>query len=288
MTTAQNISAGDGGPALRSRTGAPLSVLAAFPLAVLVALVSLVGVFGTNVYALETANWKGQAIGQDWADLLFAVPWLAIAGVLAARGSRRGSLMLASGLLYTFYEFVIYCFGLHFNALFLPYCAILGICFFALGGIGVSYARTDIHGWYLRTAPIRLAATMLLAVGISFALLWLAEIIPALLNGTVPPSVASAGTPTNPVYVLDLSVVLPAHLLTGISLLRRRPLGLMLAPILLGFDVLMALSIAGMMWVMKQRGLEANHAVAAAMLGIGLVSGLALVRLLRGLRSAHE
>jgi hypothetical protein len=88
--------------------------------------------------------------------------------------------------------------------------------------------------------------------------------------------------------VIDLSIVLPAHLLAGISLLRRRQFGLVLAPILLGFDVLMALSIAAMMWVMKQRGLEANHAVAAAMLGIGLVSGLALVRLLRGLRSAHE
>ena len=287
MSTTPSIFGARGSTRL-PRTNASLSALTAILLALLVALVSLVGILDSNVYAAETANWRGQAIGQDWADLLIAVPWLATTGALAWRGSRRGSLLLASGLLYTFYEFVIYGFELHFNALFLPYCAVLGICFFALAQIAVLHARADVRGWDSGAAPVRFAATMLFSVGVWFALIWLAEIVPALINGTTPPSVVEAGTPTNAVYVIDLSIVLPAHLIAGISLLKRRHLGLVLGPILLGFDVLMALSIAGMMWVMKQRGLETNQVVATAMLAVATACGLALVRQLRGLQADGE
>jgi len=274
--------------AVHSRKPAPKFMLAAFPLAALLAFVSLIGILSTSVYTQETSNWKAQALGQDWADLLLAVPWLTITGALACRGSRPGLLLLASGLLYTFYEFVIYGFALHFNALFLPYCAVLGVCFFALAGIGFGFSQQDLSGWYSPIARVRLAGALLLAIGTSFALAWLAEIVPALVTSAAPASVVAAGTPTNPVYVIDLSIVLPAHLLAGVSILRRRTLGLVLAPILLGFDVLMALSIAGMMWVMKQRGLESSQAVALATVGLAGVSGFALLRLLRGLYPARE
>jgi len=274
--------------AAHRRKPAPKSMLAAFPLAALLAFVSFIGILSTSVYAQETSNWKAQAVGQDWADLLLAVPWLTITGALACRGSRPGLLLLASGLLYTFYEFVIYGFALHFNALFLPYCAVLGVCFFALAGIGLRFVEQDVGSWYSPPARVRLAGALLLAIGTSFALAWLAEILPALVTSAPPASVVAAGTPTNPVYVIDLSIVLPAHLLAGVSILRRRTLGLVLAPVLLGFDVLMALSIAGMMWVMKQRGLEVSQAVAVAMFGLAVVSGLILVRLFRGLRTADE
>ena len=267
---------------------APRSVLAAFPLAGLVAFVSLVGILSPSVYRQETANWCGQAIGQDWVDLFIGVPWLTATGVLAGRGSRRGLFLLTAGLLYTFYEFVIYGFELHFNALFLPYCAVLGISCFALLGIGVRYARTDVGGWYSPATPVRLANAVLAAVAVLFALTWLAEVVPALLNGATPASVIAAGTPTNPVYVIDLSVVLPAHLLAGVSLVRRRTLGYVLAPVLLGFDLLMSLSIAGMMLVMRQRGLEANPVVAAAMIVVAIVSAVALARLLRGLHAGNS
>ena len=263
-----------------------LCFVAAFPVAALLLFVSLVGILTPGIYAGETANWQAQAIGQDWADLLLGVPWLTTTGVLATRGSRRSSFLLAAGLLYTFYEFVIYAFELHFNALFLPYCALLGVCFFALATIGVHYLRTDVGGWFSPTAKVRMAGATLLVVALSFALIWLAEILPALLSGGTPPSVTTAGTPTNPVYVLDLSIVLPAHLLAGASLLRRRTLGFVLAPILLGFDVLMGLSLTAMLWIMQQRGLQADQSVAFAMFGLAVVCALMLLRLLSGLRGS--
>ena len=66
-----------------------------------------------------------------------------------ARG--EGSSSLAGGLLYTVYTFVIYALGMHFNAMFLVYCAALGTPIFALTGI----ARSLLGGESTRRARRR-------------------------------------------------------------------------------------------------------------------------------------
>ena len=140
---------------------ASLSILAAFPLAALVAFVSLVGILGHGSYAQETPNWAAQGVGQDWADLLLAVPALAITGWLALRGSRRALPVLAGVMLYTFYEFVVYGFAVHFNALFLAYCATLGVTFFSLAGLALRFARDGSNAWYPADPAIRTAGLFL-------------------------------------------------------------------------------------------------------------------------------
>jgi hypothetical protein len=67
---------------------------------------------------------------------------------------------------------------------------------------------------------VRLAGVTQVAFGALFALIWLSEIVPALFRGAPPPSVVEAGLLTNPVHVLDLSLLLPGLLFSGISLLR--------------------------------------------------------------------
>ena len=84
-----------------------------------------------------------------------------------------------------------------------------------------------------------MAAWFLIVTGLLFALLWLSEDVPALLAGKTPQSVLDMGIPTNPVHILDLSFFLPAVLITGWMLLRRRPLGYTLA---LGFIVFLILT----------------------------------------------
>lgn len=268
------------------RTPARLAVAAAFPLALLLAIASLVGIVHPTTYVRETENWAAQAVGQDWVDLLFGVPWLAISAWASLRGSRRARILLAGGLLYTVYELVIYAFAVHFNALFLVYCASLGLSLFALLGVGGSLAQEDVRSWFEDTVPVRTPGIFLVTIGVGFALLWLAEIVPALVQGSVPRSVAEAGLLTNPVHVIDLSTVLPAHVAAGVLLLRRHRAGYAAVPVVLAFGVLMALSIAGMMVVMQMRGLEQTFAVAAGMMVLSTLTATTLVLMLRKLRTA--
>jgi len=262
------------------------AAIAAFPLAALVTVASLGGILTPSLYVRESANWAAQAIGQDWMDLVLAVPWLVVTGVFALRGSLRGFLLLAGGLLYTVYTFVIYALGMHFNAMFLVYCAALGSSMFALTGIARSLLGGESTMPSATTISTRTAGYFLVAIGVLFGIAWLGEIVPAVFWNTVPDSIAEAGTPTNPVYVIDLSVILPLHVVTGISLLRGRPFGSLLAPVVLAFGALMAFSIGGMIFVMRLRGVDANLGVAAGMIAIGAASGTVLTMLLRSVRRA--
>jgi hypothetical protein len=123
-----------------------------------------------------------------------------------------------------------------------------------------------------------------LSVGALFALVWLSEVAPALLQGVAPPSVVEPGLFTNPVHVLDLSLLLPRLRLSGISLLRRRPLGLLLSPLLLGFAALMISAIAGMVLVMALRGLTVQWPLAAAFAVVAAVAFAVLAKLLAAVR----
>jgi hypothetical protein len=257
------------------------AVIAAFPLAALVTAASLGGILIPSLYVRESANWAAQAVGQDWMDLALGAPWLVVTGTLALRGSQRGLLLLAGGLLYTIYTFVIYALGMHFNAMFLVYCAALGGSIFALSGVTMSLIAGESTKPVTSTISTRTAAYFLVTVGVLFGVAWLSEIVPAVFWNTLPNSIAEAGTPTNPVHVIDLSIILPLHVVAGIALLRGRPMGSLLAPVVLAFGVLMALSIAGMMFVMRLRGVDANIGVASGMSCIALMSAVVLAGLLR-------
>lgn len=258
--------------------------LAVMGLAALLACMSLVGITFPRIYARESANWAAQAVGQDWADLLFAVPWLLASALAAERGSRAGRLLLAGGLLYSVYELTLYAFAVHFNALFLVYVAAFGLSVSSLVVALRDLFREDVRAWFSEQAPVKGPAAFLALVGVTFALLWLAEIIPALSSGTLPASVAEAAVPTNPVHVIDLSLILPAHLAAAVWLFRRRAVGYVVAPVLLAFGVLMALSIAGMLVVMNLRGMPQGFGVAIGMFGVSAASAFFLGRMLRALR----
>jgi hypothetical protein len=254
-----------------------------FVLAALMVIVSLAGILVPATYARETADWRAQALGQDWFDLLVAAPWLVACAAGTLRGRGHWHLLLGGGLLYAVYTFVIYAFSVHFGALFPIYCAALGLAFY----LGL-FLLLDLPAPARPTRPARATGILLLAIGGLFALLWLAEIAAAIAAGEVPASLQQTGLPSNPVHVMDLAIVLPAHVIAGVALLYRRPAGVRLAPLLLAFGVLMASSIAGMMIAMQLLGAGAALPVAGAMLALAALSALALVRFLRALEPAHS
>jgi len=258
------------------KLGAELSLV----LATALAAISLGGVALPGTYAHDTPAWAAQAIGQGWFDLVVAVPFLALVARRAEHGSRRGRLLLASALLYAGYELVIYAFGVRFNSLFLLYCGALGVAVLAQVAVAVSLAQEPGPGWPAGT-PIKTIAAVLFGTGALFAFLWLAEILPAIVHGGTPASIAAAGLPTNPVHVIDLSTILPAHVAAAALVLRRRRLGEVLATVLLGFDLLMAASIGGMLVVMRLRGFQASAGVIIGMTALALTDAVLLWPTLR-------
>jgi hypothetical protein len=181
---------------------------------------------------------------------------------------------------------VLYAFAMHFNPLFLVYCATLGIASYALVGVALQLHRAQATRWLGPRPRLRVAGGFLIATGAAFAALWLSNIVPALWRGVELPGLDEVGLITNPVYVLDLAVVLPAFVVTGLAVLRRRPIGHVLAPMLLAFNTLMGLALVGMVLAMRVRALPSSLGVAVVMLAVAVTSLGLLVDVVRQVRRA--
>jgi hypothetical protein len=77
-------------------------------------------------------------------------------------------------------------------------------------------------------------------------------------GGYTPSAIVAAGLPTNPVHVLDLALFLPGVLIVGVLLRRGLPLGVMLAPVILVFFVLMDLTITVIFIAQQSTGAEVS------------------------------
>lgn len=224
------------------------------PLFILIVLSSGTGLYLHGFYSRESNAWALQARCQDAFDLFIAAPILLASLVMSVKGSRIAMEVLGGVFTYASYTYVVYCFAVHLNAMFVVYCLALGLSFYSLLLHFYERARTsrpDVlpKGWVIRTAGI-----YFIAVSSFFYFVWLSQLIPAMYRGVTPADLLDAGIPVNPVHVLDLSVCLPALIITGISLLRRNPVASVFAGPFLVFCCLMELTIAFLLFSSWQAG----------------------------------
>ena len=242
-------------------------------ISLLVIVSSVAGLADPRVYAQETQNWALQAKGQDVGNLL-AVVVLLTATLWYRKAPRRAGLVWLGTLLYLIYAFVVYAMAVHLNYLFGVYIAVLGLAAWAVIFHVEPLRGRDLpqpHG-----RPLTMAAWVIIGIGVLFAALWLSELVPALLSGTVPASLTEAGLGVNPIHVIDLAVVLPGFILAGVAALQRREHGLFwLAPWLV-FSALMGSSIIAAMVLMLVVG-AGNAAPALVMVGLVVVASLLAV-----------
>lgn len=273
----------DGVPKLVERKQIPPWFRLSVPIALLASIGSVVSlVFEDAIYGRETANWAAQSVGQDIANLI-AFPVLLAAAFFAARGSLRAYVVWIGLLVYSAYTYAIYTFALHFGPLFLVWVAVFGLSFYALIGALVTIDAANVKRVLAGSPGERFASRLLMGIGSVFAVLWLSEIVPATLTGDTPEALKDVGLLTNPVHVLDLALLLPALMIAGRLLAKRRPMGYVLAPALLIATFFLGLGILSLMIVSGVRGLESAPVVGVAVAMLALVEALTAFRLLRHL-----
>ena len=228
-----------------------------------------------SIYAGLTPVFLPQALAQDIVNLAIAAPALLILAGLALRGSLRAYLLWLGVLTFTIYNYVIYALSIPFGPLFLPWVGVLGLCLFALIGGVVAVDHDRVAESFTNRRAVVVVAWSLIVVAVLFCLLWLSEDVPALLAGSVPQSVRDMAVPTNPVHVLDLAFFLPAALVTGVQLLRRRAFAFTVAPAFIVFLMLTGMPILLTPVVQSVRGETAAWGVlvpigtlAVAMIGL--------------------
>lgn len=249
-------------------------------LGLLVVVVSCTGLLTPGFYARETANWQAQSLGQDMVDLFVIVPCLIVASVATYNGSNTARMIWGGTVLYLTYTFVLYCFDVHFNRLFIVYCGCLGLSFYSVlyflftrqsgTAPGGGYLIERVVGWYF------------IVIAILFYFLWLMEVVPAMVRGGVPESIAVAGLPTNGVHALDLGIFLPGTFITGLLLLKKSDVAYVLTPALLTFFILMDITIGVLALWMRKEGVGGSPAVAIIMAVLTFISLILLILFVKG------
>lgn len=254
------------------------------PLVVMLVVVSCVGLFLPSFYHRETANWTVQAKGQDAIDLFLLTPILVVASILAMRKNAVGFMVWSGAMFYLIYTFVIYSFAVHFNFMFVPYCLILGLSFYSFLYFIFSRLNKENEYWVPTGNVAAIVGTYFIIIAVVFYSLWLAQIVPAALINITPKDLDETGVPVNPIHALDLSVCLPAFLITGISLMRRKAFAYLLAPVLLVFSGLMDLTIVYLIVVMKMNGVRSDSSPAILIAFLALFSTVLFVMCARSAR----
>ncbi len=209
-----------------------------------VALVaSAVGVFAPGVFR-DAAMTAGNARGTDLAILAVALPTMLLAMRQTARGSLRAPIVWLGALAYVLYNAVFFAYGAHFNALFLLYAATLSLALWSVVALLRVVDVEAVRAGFAPNTPIRLVAGYLLLTTALFALLWLKDILPAIVANGAPASLKGTGMVTNPVEMTDFAFGFPLAVLSAVWLWQRRAWGYLLAGAFLVYGVLEAVSVA--------------------------------------------
>jgi len=212
---------------------------------VLVTITSLFGILVETTYSRETEAWAIQAIGQDYANLAVVILLLG-STYTVAKHSLKGYLVWLGVFLYLIYAFMIYAFAVHFQFLFLAYVLILGLSFYTVVG-GLTSVDLEFIVQSLKGNPkAKMISALLFGIGALFSLLWLSEIIPNLIFGTISQSLGETQLWTNPVHVLDLAFLLPGMMITSVLIRNDKAAGYLMALPLLVFAASMGLGIIAM------------------------------------------
>ena len=184
---------------------------------------------GSGLYQYDPASLANEGIIWDAINLFIGLPLFAIAIYLSARHSLRGRLLLGGLLCYFFYVYLMYATMMAFNRLFLAYVAIFSLSMVAfilnLQDIDVSRLPSQVSERF----PRRLFAGYTITLSVALIALWSRLILPMMILNQFPPELA--GRNTLETQALDMGLIVPLALATGILLLRRSPWGYFLAAI---------------------------------------------------------
>jgi hypothetical protein len=240
---------------------------------------------GRGLYAYDTISMAAQAQGNDLVTLVIGVPLLALATRLAFRGSLRGRLLLAGTLGFFLYTYMSMSMLSSYNALFVVYVALFGLSLYAFVLSMMSFDLTELPRHFSPRLPRGWIAGLMFAVGGFLLLAWLGRIVPPLLRGQTP---ALENTTTLVIQAMDLALIVPLAILSGILLLRRSPWGYLLASVALLKGVTLGLGVSAMAIHMALKGVADSLGIMIPFLIITLMNGIMAALLLRNVDARQE
>ena len=192
-----------------------------------------------GLYYWDTVSSTAQMQANDLVALTLGLPLLAVSFWLARRGSLRGQLLLAGTLGFILYTYITMAFGAQYNAFFLIYVALFSLSLFAFVLVMMSFDLKTLPAHFSEKLPRGWIAGLLFFAAAFLSLAWLGRVAATFAPGAIP---ALENTTSMFIQVMDLGLIVPVCVLSGILLLRRHAWGYLLASV--GLTKFLTLGIA--------------------------------------------
>lgn len=198
--------------------------------------------YGVGIYFRDSVSVAAQGLASDLITLVLAVPLLVISAIKAYKGAFKWTLIWLGTTGYFLYTYMSYVFLWFYNPFFIIYVALMSLSLFVFIMLMMSISIDTIKQHFKDTLPVRFIGIYQIAIGALIGLLWLGKIAPTILEGAVP--VGLEHYTTLVIQGMDLGFVVPVAILSGILLLKQRPMGYVLTSIVTvkGFTMLLAIS----------------------------------------------
>jgi hypothetical protein len=196
-------------------------------LAVVVTIVGVLSFTFWGVFDGDAPTLIGNLRGTVLVLVVVGMPTLITSMALTRRGSLRARFVWLGVLGYVGYNAVLLCFLPSFNSFFLVFTGVLSLAVWSLMLLVPTFDRALVAERAVHV-PVRGLAVYLWVSAAAFATLWLADIVPAIVNHGQPSSLEELGLSVNAIWVLDFAFSFPFMVLGGIWLWQRRGWGYVL------------------------------------------------------------
>ena len=233
---------------------------------------------GHGLYFYDTVSTVAQMQANDLITLLVGLPLLVVSAWLAFNGSLRGRLLLAGTLGFFLYTYMSMAMLTAYNALFLAYVALFTLGLYAFILCMLSFDLTDLPRHFSPQLPRGWISGVLFAVGGFLFLAWIGRIVAPMVQNRTP---ALENTTTLVIQTMDLSLIVPLTIMSGILLLRRSAWGYLLASVAVLKGLTMALAVSAMGINMILAGVPDSLAIVIPFVLLTLLNLASAVLLLR-------
>lgn len=210
------------------KTMASATLLIAF----MAVIASWGGLFLDGLYrdnALVVAAWRGN----DIVTLFIVVPLLLASLAFSLRGSKRARLFWMGSLWYMAYNYMFYLFGAAFNEFFLLYAALLVLSIYGLIFALIQTDAQEFSGSFGEKLPYKPVSAFMLLFAILLGGMWIGLSLLFVFTGEVHESISQTGHPTAVVFGIDLSLLIPSLVISGVLLWRKKAWGPILSAVVL-------------------------------------------------------
>jgi hypothetical protein len=200
-----------------------------------------------GIYAWNALPVVSEGIGWDLVTLLLVVPSTFVAVRLAARGSLRGTLVLAGLLAYFVYQYAEYAMFWAAGPLFPLHVATFSLAITALVLVLAAIDLRELEAGAGARFPRRGVIALGIVMVVLLCGLWLPTVVAVSFRGEVQGRLNGAQTLVVPAF--DLGLLVPLGAWTAALAWRRAPAGILLGAIVVVKSIAMPLAIVAMLVV---------------------------------------